>query len=239
MVMRPPQAFRPQPALRPDRRPPIRGAAGEGRDAFPDGAEFRGGAFRVQGLLRADEARREELLEAAGEALWFLVVQREACGLSNTEAMLRTYDVPLAVRLRMGPARRLGPVGRVCASEFISQKTRCLRTSWLADLLRTLRARPSRRHLRKGTDERNGFQGHKAGSIQKGKELTQLCVRAMVSLWLRRSGDPAISTCSECEPNVDRLWSHIRRRDEDGTPTGVMAVRPTSLGGLVLRTGCC
>ena len=53
----------------------------------------------------AGAARREELLEAAGEALWFLVVQREACGLTNTEAMLRIYDVPLAVRLRMGPAR--------------------------------------------------------------------------------------------------------------------------------------
>ena len=52
----------------------------------------------------AGAARREELLEAAGEALWFLVVQREACGLTNTEAMLRIYDVPLAVRLRMGPA---------------------------------------------------------------------------------------------------------------------------------------
>jgi hypothetical protein len=53
-----------------------------------------------------DAERREGLLDAAGEALWFLVVQREACGLSNTEAMLRTYDVPPAVRLRMGPARR-------------------------------------------------------------------------------------------------------------------------------------
>ena len=64
----------------------------------------------------ADAARREELLEAAGEALWFLVVQREACGLSNTEAMLRTYDVPLAVRLRMGPVRAGARNGRNRAS---------------------------------------------------------------------------------------------------------------------------
>jgi hypothetical protein len=50
-------------------------------------------------------ARREQLLDAAGEALWCLVVQREACGLRNTEAMLREYPVPAAVRLRMGITR--------------------------------------------------------------------------------------------------------------------------------------
>ena len=50
-------------------------------------------------------ARREALLDAAGDALWRFVVQRESCGLRNTEAVLREYRVPAVVRLRMGVAR--------------------------------------------------------------------------------------------------------------------------------------
>lgn len=50
------------------------------------------------------EARRRQLTDEAGEALWNFVVQREACGLRNTEAVLREYRVPAAVRLRMGVA---------------------------------------------------------------------------------------------------------------------------------------
>jgi hypothetical protein len=52
------------------------------------------------------DARREQLLDAAGEALWNFVVQREICGLRNTEAALRDYRVPAAVRLRIGVVRR-------------------------------------------------------------------------------------------------------------------------------------
>ena len=53
-------------------------------------------------------ARREALLDAAGRALFEFVVQREACGLRNTEAVLKHYEVPAAVRLRMGVVRRAG-----------------------------------------------------------------------------------------------------------------------------------
>jgi hypothetical protein len=53
----------------------------------------------------ADE-ERERLLDEAGEALWSFVVQREACGLRNTEAVLREYRVPAAIRLRMGVTTR-------------------------------------------------------------------------------------------------------------------------------------
>lgn len=55
---------------------------------------------------RPDAARREVLLDAAGEAVWSFVVQRDACGLRNTEAVLKHYRVPAAVRLRMGVAPR-------------------------------------------------------------------------------------------------------------------------------------
>ena len=53
----------------------------------------------------ADEDR-ERLLDEAGEALWWFVVQREACGLRNTDAVLREYRVPASVRLRMGVTPR-------------------------------------------------------------------------------------------------------------------------------------
>lgn len=53
----------------------------------------------------ADPARREALLAAAGEALWHLVIQRELCGFRNSEALMREYCVPAAVRLRMGVGR--------------------------------------------------------------------------------------------------------------------------------------
>jgi len=54
----------------------------------------------------ADAEKRQRLFDAAAEALWLFVVQREACGLRNTEAVLREYKVPAALRLRMGAKRR-------------------------------------------------------------------------------------------------------------------------------------
>jgi hypothetical protein len=63
-------------------------------DAAPEAADER----------RA--ARRERLLDRAGEALWYFVVQREALGLRNTEAVLRELKVPMEMRLRMGALRR-------------------------------------------------------------------------------------------------------------------------------------
>jgi hypothetical protein len=50
----------------------------------------------------ADEGRRDELLSAAGEALWYYVIQREVCGLRDGEAVMRQLGVPREVRLRMG-----------------------------------------------------------------------------------------------------------------------------------------
>jgi hypothetical protein len=52
---------------------------------------------------RAEEAAtREELVAAAGEALWYYVIQREVCGLRDSEAVMRALGVPREVRLRMG-----------------------------------------------------------------------------------------------------------------------------------------
>jgi hypothetical protein len=47
-------------------------------------------------------AERDELVAAAGEALWYYVIQREVCGLRDAEAVMRSLGVPREVRLRMG-----------------------------------------------------------------------------------------------------------------------------------------
>lgn len=49
---------------------------------------------------------RDALVGAAGEALWYYVVQREVLGMPDTEAVMRELRVPREVRLRMGLNRR-------------------------------------------------------------------------------------------------------------------------------------
>ena len=53
-----------------------------------------------------DEANteRKRFVGEAGEALWYYVVQREACGLRDVEFVLREFQVPREVYLRMGRA---------------------------------------------------------------------------------------------------------------------------------------
>ena len=45
---------------------------------------------------------RAALVASAAQALWQFVVQREACGLRDSGAMMRMYGVPAEVRDRMG-----------------------------------------------------------------------------------------------------------------------------------------
>jgi hypothetical protein len=56
---------------------------------------------------------RNTLVAKAGHALWMFVVQREACGLRDSRAIMREYKVPAEVQMRMGlvPAKpkRTGP----------------------------------------------------------------------------------------------------------------------------------
>jgi Family of unknown function (DUF6665) len=46
--------------------------------------------------------RRAALVAEAGEVLWSFIVQREACGLRDSNRAMRDYGVPAEVRLRMG-----------------------------------------------------------------------------------------------------------------------------------------
>ena len=48
-------------------------------------------------------AERERCRVLASERLWFLMVQREAIGVAQHEAVMRIYEVPYEVRLRAGP----------------------------------------------------------------------------------------------------------------------------------------
>jgi hypothetical protein len=49
-----------------------------------------------------DRKRRAALVAEAGYALWLFVVQREACGLRDSRAVIRDYAVPTEVQVRMG-----------------------------------------------------------------------------------------------------------------------------------------
>ena len=53
---------------------------------------------------RANDAdgARAGLVAAAGDALWCFIVQREACGLRDSRAVMREYRVPIEVQNRMG-----------------------------------------------------------------------------------------------------------------------------------------
>ena len=46
------------------------------------------------GVQRADPVARDKLLEAASDAFWLYVVQREALGLNDPEYICQEYGVP-------------------------------------------------------------------------------------------------------------------------------------------------
>jgi hypothetical protein len=55
-----------------------------------------------------DPAVRPALVAAAAQALWYYVVQREACGMRDVGIVLREFRVPREVYVRMGMAPRRG-----------------------------------------------------------------------------------------------------------------------------------
>ena len=55
----------------------------------------------------ADPGARAGLVAAAAQALWYYVVQREACGMRDVAIVLHEFRVPREVYVRMGmPPRR-------------------------------------------------------------------------------------------------------------------------------------
>ena len=49
-----------------------------------------------------DPAIRARLIQEASDALWYFIVQREACGLRDPRPIYRDYRVPAEVQNRMG-----------------------------------------------------------------------------------------------------------------------------------------
>ena len=70
--------------------------------------EFDATHPRVGAPASTQQARRTLVMEA-GHALWMFVVQREACGLRDSRAVMLNYDVPGEVQQRMGAVFR--PLG--------------------------------------------------------------------------------------------------------------------------------
>lgn len=60
-------------------------------------------AHRRAGAPVSARQARHTLVREAGHALWMFVVQREACGLRDSRTVMRNYDVPGEVQLRMQP----------------------------------------------------------------------------------------------------------------------------------------
>lgn len=56
---------------------------------------------------RAALRTRPEVLAEAREALWFLVVQREACGFRNSEEVLSAYAIPAEISAGMVEPRTM------------------------------------------------------------------------------------------------------------------------------------
>ncbi len=81
-------------------------------------------ALAVYDRRHADPCgNRAQLVEAASDALWCFVVQREACGLRDPRPVMRDYRVPAEVRNRMGAfggrrrARAGSSMGRPAAAD--------------------------------------------------------------------------------------------------------------------------
>jgi hypothetical protein len=66
-------------------------------------AEFDAAHPRPRAAASLQQLRRALVMEA-GHALWMLVVQREACGLRDSRAVMRDYQVPDEVQRHMGCA---------------------------------------------------------------------------------------------------------------------------------------
>jgi hypothetical protein len=112
MSIRPPRSLAPRPdvaldALQHEVMQEKAATLGRLTQAFEQAlAAWRAGEADAAAAGGGDEGRRAALLDNAADALWSFVVQREACGLRNTEAVLREYGVPAVLRLKMGVVRR-------------------------------------------------------------------------------------------------------------------------------------
>ena len=67
-------------------------------------------AHPQEAAARRGDRGRARLVADAGEAFWYLVVQRDACGLYGNAALIADYSVPTEVVNCAGPSP-YGPLG--------------------------------------------------------------------------------------------------------------------------------
>jgi hypothetical protein len=85
--------------------------------------EFDSAHPRAGAPMSAQQARRTLVMEA-GYALWMFVVQREACGLRDSRAVMRDYDVPGEVQQNMGVLNNHPFGGRLAGTKTRSTHAR-------------------------------------------------------------------------------------------------------------------
>ena len=106
MSFKPPTSLL-SPALRDSVTPLDLELAGEKADAL--GRAGRKAEQALDKLVRArgvGDAPIEDLLHAAADAVFGLMVQRELCGLRNRGDMIQRYAIPADVMSRVGIVRR-------------------------------------------------------------------------------------------------------------------------------------
>ena len=62
-------------------------------------------ALRDHDTARDDPEARQPLLDAAVEAVWRLIVQHEACDLTDHQTLIERYRIPAEVMARIGSSR--------------------------------------------------------------------------------------------------------------------------------------
>lgn len=64
-------------------------------------------ALRDHDLGEGDPQARQPLLDAAVEAVWRLIVQHEACDLTDHRALVERYRIPAEVMARIGASHEV------------------------------------------------------------------------------------------------------------------------------------
>ncbi len=101
MSIRPPQALAPKP----NRDSPLNAALEHEILAEKAGTYARLLAQLEKALEILAAVDSAEALSAAGQALWYVMIQRDLCGFHRHDLFYKELNIPPAVRLRMGLVR--------------------------------------------------------------------------------------------------------------------------------------
>lgn len=101
MSLRPPQALAPKP----NTDNPLNAALEYEILAEKAGTYARLLKQLEKALEKLAVEESDEILSAAGEALWYVMIQRDLCGFRRHDLFYKELNIPPAVRLRMGLVR--------------------------------------------------------------------------------------------------------------------------------------